>query len=265
MAEPTFAPSIGGDDAPQAVADNTHQGALPWFNLDEFFTEAENKIKMISAAMLRPPDFDSRPDPLDVVLTDTLLCLEDSEWKYLPLWAGGNDDGSGGVFDDSVPLAEAGVSAAVPGPGFHTGLSSRGSSEYELIDEGQATSSTFHTSTVVNDGLSEQLDRRRVFEADSLWDQVMADKSQTGGSSTAGASEYKGGFDGNSEWSEVEAAGNGGSLATNFQVTSPEAADVQDNTEMMDDVWNDDDKTEDDDTGSDWASDSEHGSEPDML
>lgn len=30
----------------------------------------------------------------------TLLCLDKAEWKYLPLWAGGCDDGTGGVFDD---------------------------------------------------------------------------------------------------------------------------------------------------------------------
>ncbi|KAF7903184.1 uncharacterized protein EAF01_006233 [Botrytis porri] len=37
------------------------------------------------------------------MLTDTLLCLTDKEWQYLPLWAGGNDDGSGGVTSADVP------------------------------------------------------------------------------------------------------------------------------------------------------------------
>ncbi len=42
-------------------------------------------------------------------LIDTLMCLNDDEWKYLPLWAGGNDDGTGGVFDEvDVPNLEAG-------------------------------------------------------------------------------------------------------------------------------------------------------------
>jgi hypothetical protein len=40
--------------------------------------------------------------------------------KYLPLWADGLDDGSGGVFQEPVPLAEMGPSE--PGPGYHTGF-----------------------------------------------------------------------------------------------------------------------------------------------
>jgi hypothetical protein len=37
------------------------------------------------------------------------MCLNEDEWKYLPLWAGGNDDGTGGVFDEvDVPNLEAG-------------------------------------------------------------------------------------------------------------------------------------------------------------
>lgn len=42
-------------------------------------------------------------------LTGTLTCLTDDEWQYLPLWAGGCDDGSGGVFADrDVPSDEIG-------------------------------------------------------------------------------------------------------------------------------------------------------------
>jgi hypothetical protein len=44
--------------------------------------------------------------PVDLV--DTLICLGDPEWKYLPLWAGGLDDGKGGVFDEvDVPNDDA--------------------------------------------------------------------------------------------------------------------------------------------------------------
>ena len=53
-------------------------------------------------------------------VTDTLTCLTDSETKYLPLWAGGNDDGSGGVFtDQGIPDLEAG-GFYTPGPAMHT-------------------------------------------------------------------------------------------------------------------------------------------------
>lgn len=48
-----------------------------------------------------------------------LLSLEDSELKYLPIWADGLDDGSGGVFQEAIPPAEMGPSE--PGPAYHTG------------------------------------------------------------------------------------------------------------------------------------------------
>lgn len=31
-----------------------------------------------------------------------LVCLEDEEWQFMPLWAGGMDDGSGGVFGEFI-------------------------------------------------------------------------------------------------------------------------------------------------------------------
>lgn len=49
-----------------------------------------------------------------------LLTLVPNEMKYLPLWAGGCDDGTGGVFEDFLPPAEMGPNG--PGPSYHTGL-----------------------------------------------------------------------------------------------------------------------------------------------
>lgn len=50
------------------------------------------------------------------------LCLPEQmvELKYLPLWAEGLDDGTGGVFQEFVPPAELGPNG--PGPAFHTGI-----------------------------------------------------------------------------------------------------------------------------------------------
>ncbi|KAF9870304.1 hypothetical protein CkaCkLH20_12151 [Colletotrichum karsti] len=48
-----------------------------------------------------------------------LLNLTHNEFKFLPLWAGGNDDGTGGVFEPSLPPADYGP--AGPGPAYHTG------------------------------------------------------------------------------------------------------------------------------------------------
>ncbi|EFQ33222.1 hypothetical protein CGRA01v4_08724 [Colletotrichum graminicola] len=49
-----------------------------------------------------------------------LLNLHHNELKFLPLWAGGNDDGTGGVFEDSLPPADYGPDG--PGPVYHTGV-----------------------------------------------------------------------------------------------------------------------------------------------
>ncbi|KAK0620352.1 hypothetical protein B0T14DRAFT_567107 [Immersiella caudata] len=48
-----------------------------------------------------------------------LLSLNENELNYLPIWADGLDDGSGGVFQDAIPPAEMGPSE--PGPAYHTG------------------------------------------------------------------------------------------------------------------------------------------------
>ena len=81
----------------------------PFFSSGIFHAQARAYIKKLCMGMLSPPDFAWRgAESLDVVLTRTLVCLEDPEWKYLPMWAGGNDDGSGGVFDDAVPVNDEG-------------------------------------------------------------------------------------------------------------------------------------------------------------
>ncbi|OLN97310.1 hypothetical protein CCHL11_01282 [Colletotrichum chlorophyti] len=49
-----------------------------------------------------------------------LLELHQNELKFLPLWAGGNDDGTGGVFEPALPPADYGP--AGPGPGYCTGI-----------------------------------------------------------------------------------------------------------------------------------------------
>ena len=145
-----------------------------FFDLKEFFNQAHGYLDGICSRILAPPDASMRADTLELMLTDTLVCLEDPEWKYLPMWAGGNDDESGGVFDDQIPLAHTGFSTA--GPRVHTGVgSSAASSEFEVISN-QTDGSTHHTSTVVNDGFTDVLDRRRVYEADSIWSDVMADR-----------------------------------------------------------------------------------------
>ncbi|KAK4165934.1 hypothetical protein QBC43DRAFT_207496 [Cladorrhinum sp. PSN259] len=61
-----------------------------------------------------------------------LLSLEESELKYLPIWADGLDDESGGVFQEVIPPAEMGPSE--PGPAYHTGytIASRSGTDTDM-------------------------------------------------------------------------------------------------------------------------------------
>ncbi|KAI6093538.1 hypothetical protein F4821DRAFT_1599 [Hypoxylon rubiginosum] len=64
----------------------------------------------------------TEPDRCEAPLNRTrhiALGLADDEFQYLPLWAGGLDDGTGGVFEPAVPDAELGPIG--PGPAYHTG------------------------------------------------------------------------------------------------------------------------------------------------
>ncbi|MCJ1283295.1 hypothetical protein MMC26_002623 [Xylographa opegraphella] len=157
------------DPTPSAPQSNS-------FDLAQFFTEVERHLHSVATEMLASPDAGQR-DALDLALTNTLVCLTESELKYLPLWAGGNDDGSSGVFNDNVPLAETGFSTA--GPDVHTGTaSSAAASEFDMLRDGD--DSTVHTSTAVNDGHSDVLDRRRVYDDDSEWGtEHLASEAQT--------------------------------------------------------------------------------------
>lgn len=66
-------------------------------------------LRQICDEVLNPPHLFHGEHRLPTDLIDTVMCLNDDEWKYLPLWAGGNDDGTGGVFDEvDVPNLEAG-------------------------------------------------------------------------------------------------------------------------------------------------------------
>ena len=105
-------------------------------------------------------------------LCDTLLNLTDDEYKFLPLWAGGLDDGTGGVFEYEMPLAQKGPTG--PGPGYHTGstVNSFTGSDADFDGsswtEGTVSSETFHTSLAVGDGRSNYDDRREVLSEDDF-------------------------------------------------------------------------------------------------
>jgi hypothetical protein len=138
--------------------DNLIERRSPFFSLQLFFDQVTREVRRTADVML------NRGDELDfTVLTDTLLCLSDEEWKYLPLWAGGLNDGSGGVFAPMVPPAPVGAGASGPGPAFHTGYSMASRDGTEVDFDGTSTiGASFDTSIAVENGFSDHIDRRLV-------------------------------------------------------------------------------------------------------
>lgn len=63
---------------------------------------------------------DADQEYMAMMTKHTLFSLTKNETKYLPLWAGGLNDGTGGVFEERLPPAEMGPSG--PGPAYHTGI-----------------------------------------------------------------------------------------------------------------------------------------------
>ncbi|PBP16382.1 hypothetical protein BUE80_DR012830 [Diplocarpon rosae] len=136
----------------------------PFLNLPSLFMQIDSHLSALVTTILSRGEID-HPS-----ICDTLLCLSDDEYKYLPLWANGLDDGSGGVFETELPPAERGGPAG-PGPGYHTGStvnSSRASTELGFDDGdmsmfgGSSSAENARTSIGVEDGLSEDhADRRR--------------------------------------------------------------------------------------------------------
>jgi hypothetical protein len=80
-----------------------------YLRCDELLHDVSNVLHRICDEIINPAHLFHGDNLLPTNLIDTLMCLNDDEWKYLPLWAGGNDDGTGGVFDEvDVPNLEAG-------------------------------------------------------------------------------------------------------------------------------------------------------------
>ncbi|EKD17467.1 hypothetical protein MBM_04328 [Drepanopeziza brunnea f. sp. 'multigermtubi' MB_m1] len=139
----------------------------PFFSLRAIFAQIERHIDALCSELLSYNEME-RPS-----ICDTLLCLSDDEYKYLPLWAGGLDDDSGGVYEMELPPVERG-GAAGPGPSYHTGSTVASSSDSairfddadaESMDGSSVASSTdiIHTSVGVEDGYSmDHVDRRRI-------------------------------------------------------------------------------------------------------
>jgi hypothetical protein len=90
-------------------------------NFGKFDLDLEITMKTMELDMLFRTDiiFDGLDGPPMYVSDHLIRRLGENELKFLPMWAGGWDDGSGGVFQEAVPPAEMGPSE--PGPAYHTG------------------------------------------------------------------------------------------------------------------------------------------------
>ena len=148
----------------------TRKTRAAFFNLAMFSSQADRYINAFARQKLQYPDQSAREEPHEIGITNTLTCLQDSEWKYLPLWAGGNDDGSGGVYIEQPPTADLGFST--PGPEVHTGDTpapstiSPSEADFEMVD-GPATDTSTNTSMVNNRSFANHMHRNRVYAADS--------------------------------------------------------------------------------------------------
>ncbi|EGO59137.1 hypothetical protein NEUTE1DRAFT_128594 [Neurospora tetrasperma FGSC 2508] len=88
------------------------------FNIHQFESEVYAALSSLCDRVLGKG---YNEEPFQFFLSDHLLLpsLTSPEMDFLPIWAGGLDDGSGGVFQNAIPPAEMGPSE--PGPAYHTG------------------------------------------------------------------------------------------------------------------------------------------------
>ena len=100
-----YAPPSSGDTVFRNYVAGKRDSYGRVFDIGELLKEVTRYVHNLAFQMLQPATCDFTADPLRVKLTNTLTCLNDDEWKYLPLWAGGNDDGTGGVFQEDCGFA----------------------------------------------------------------------------------------------------------------------------------------------------------------
>ena len=114
------------------------------FDLPQFHTSLCAAVHTLSSNILHTSSYIHRDitinnDGIPYFLSDHLLLAsleEDTELKYLPIWADGLDDGSGGVFQEVIPPPELGMGPGGPGPGFHTGYTVGSGTDTDTVGGG---------------------------------------------------------------------------------------------------------------------------------
>lgn len=110
------AAATGYDPPPEFLSDiDTDLKALQ-FSVSDFLDQLQKTLLGFCNDMMSAHDYSGTP----FYLSDHLLLnLSEKEQNFLPIWAEGLDDGSGGVFQDVIPPTDMGPSE--PGPAYHTG------------------------------------------------------------------------------------------------------------------------------------------------
>ncbi|KAJ5690841.1 hypothetical protein N7462_005233 [Penicillium macrosclerotiorum] len=112
---------------------------MRFFDLDTFLVQVSKHVNDFARKVYFSPESPS----IQMDATDILTCLTNNQLCFLPLWAGGNDDGTGGVFaDHDIPLLDAGGFSA-PGPSVHTGSVASTDTSFSDIDPSDSQS-TIH-------------------------------------------------------------------------------------------------------------------------
>lgn len=129
LQSPTAAGKVDSSDTLGCSVDNPIVLGEPGPTLQQDFIPADSfelhtcfqQISNYLAGYARKMLFSDSISSMSHDITQTLTCLTDKEYQVLPLWAGGNDDGTGGVFTDhDIPNMESGGFSA-PGPAVHMG------------------------------------------------------------------------------------------------------------------------------------------------
>ncbi|CAG8903273.1 unnamed protein product [Penicillium egyptiacum] len=112
------------------------------FREKRFKDQVRSFLRKYALEMLQQPG----PPTMRQELTDTLTCLTYNEFQYLPLWAGGNDDETGGVFTDFIIPAMDGGGFSAPGPAVHTGSVASNDDSLSKIEHSDAQSTIYGAS-----------------------------------------------------------------------------------------------------------------------
>ncbi|KAK7403123.1 hypothetical protein QQX98_011113 [Neonectria punicea] len=108
-------PCFNANTPAQFTDNNVRKVRTPLVNLADLETEVKDTLRPITLSWIRHDI-----DPSLNITRHLLLTLTSNEMKFLPLWAGGCDDGTGGVFETQIPPADMGPNG--PGPSYHTGM-----------------------------------------------------------------------------------------------------------------------------------------------